>query len=274
MIKISGLAGLLAILTIPFLIDPSPALSAPQERNLKKIEQIIFRLTNEERAKRGLPPFVQNDSLETTARRHSQAMADKNFFSHMDPEKRTPDTRFHEWFPAILGGVGENIAFIQSSISDEDMAAQFVQNWMNSPAHKRNILSPQFFQMGVGAGIRKSDGSVYGTQNFGDLQAEFVSMKPEKARYGGKLEMIFKKLTPVVSSRISIFVQFPDPKAKFVLPDGSYYTGIAPMDPVWMDAGATTFKISFDLDKGKGDYRILMGLDGGYYMPGYVISIQ
>jgi uncharacterized protein YkwD len=43
---------------------------------------------------------------------------------------------------------------------------QVVNEWMNSPTHRANILNPNFRQMGVSYGTT-SDGFPYWTQSFG-----------------------------------------------------------------------------------------------------------
>ena len=54
---------------------------------------------------------------------------------------------------------GENIAYGQES------PAEVVTTWMNSPAHRENILDCGFTQIGIGIATTSS-GTIYWTQNF------------------------------------------------------------------------------------------------------------
>lgn len=124
----------------------------------------VFQLTNQERQARGLYPYAWNDLLADAARAHSQDMGTRNFFSHTNPDGKTPGDRIRDagynW-----SYCGENIAAGQTT------AAEVVQGWMNSPGHRANILSTDFCDLGVGYAY--VTGSAYGhywTQNFGKLQ--------------------------------------------------------------------------------------------------------
>ena len=49
--------------------------------------------------------------------------------------------------------------------TEESLANEIVEGWMNSPGHRKNILTPDFEKLGVGVSIG-DDGGVYATQNF------------------------------------------------------------------------------------------------------------
>jgi uncharacterized protein YkwD len=60
--------------------------------------------------------------------------------------------------------IGENIAWGQGSAGNP---AEIVKSWMNSPPHRRNILSRKFRQIGIGvapgAPVAGSSGTTYAT---------------------------------------------------------------------------------------------------------------
>jgi uncharacterized protein YkwD len=62
---------------------------------------------------------------------------------------------------------GENLFTISSaaSLSTEELADRAVQGWLDSPAHRENLLDPDWRQEGIGAAWT-DDGSLYVTQNF------------------------------------------------------------------------------------------------------------
>ncbi|HLL74258.1 MAG TPA: CAP domain-containing protein [Pyrinomonadaceae bacterium] len=125
-------------------------------------ERRAFELVNEERRARGQEPLVWDAELTQLARRHSENMARRNFFSHTDPEGLDTADR------AAVGGVcgwraiAENIAYNQGF---DDPVGFAVERWMQSPKHRENILRPVFTHAGIGVS-RGADGRVYFTQVF------------------------------------------------------------------------------------------------------------
>ncbi|AGF73248.1 CAP domain-containing protein [Corynebacterium halotolerans] len=122
---------------------PSPV-TAP-DRDTSAVEAEIIRLTNEERATRGLDPLVQDSTLSENSRQWSGQMAGDGNFRHSTG-----------W------NVAENIAY--TTAPDVD-AATFVDMWMNSPGHRANILNPDHTRIGVGLAV-SDDGATYATQQF------------------------------------------------------------------------------------------------------------
>lgn len=107
-------------------------------------EQQVIELTNLEREKAGLPPLVFNEKLAQAAHSHSQAMADRDFFAHQDPQDKSgPGERVHavgyDW-----NSIAENIGLGYAS------AEAAIEGWMNSPSHRANILLPDIREIGVG----------------------------------------------------------------------------------------------------------------------------
>jgi uncharacterized protein YkwD len=125
-------------------------------------ERRAFELINDERRARGQEPLRWDAELTLLARRHSENMARRNFFSHTDPEGLDTADR------AAVGGVcgwraiAENIAYNQGF---DDPVGFAVERWMQSPKHRENILRPVFTHAGIGVS-RGSDGRVYFTQVF------------------------------------------------------------------------------------------------------------
>lgn len=106
-------------------------------------EQKVINLVNQERQKHGLSSLTPHSSLTMAAKRHSQDMAENNFFSHTGSDGSTPFTRMRE-AGYQFRTAGENIAAGYSSPQ-----AVFT-GWMNSDGHRRNILNPNYCELGVG----------------------------------------------------------------------------------------------------------------------------
>jgi uncharacterized protein YkwD len=120
-------------------------------------EAEVLKLVNEERAKVGCSALAANSSLTGLAEALSDDMAVRDFFDHTDPDGATPWDRAAKAGIADLGG--ENIARGQAD------AAAVMAAWMDSPAHRANILNCDFKTLGVG--VHFAPGGPWWTQDFG-----------------------------------------------------------------------------------------------------------
>ncbi|MEO3749818.1 CAP domain-containing protein [Streptomyces sp. B6B3] len=118
----------------------------------------VVTLVNEERAEAGCEPLTADTALTGLAADHSRDMAERGYFSHDDPDGRTPWDRAEEAGVDNLGG--ENIAMGQAD------AAAVMEAWMNSEGHRANILNCDFRTIGVGV-YTGEDGGPWWTQDFG-----------------------------------------------------------------------------------------------------------
>jgi uncharacterized protein YkwD len=105
------------------------------------VEQRLIERTNAVRARYGLPQLVVDSGLVQAARRHAIWMVRIRRLQHTS---------------AL---VAENIAMGQTS------SAQVVQDWMNSPGHRANILNPSHRRIGVAA-FRGPNGTIFWCQQF------------------------------------------------------------------------------------------------------------
>lgn len=144
---------------------PSPGTStAPKtpaaqtnSATLTDAEQQMLKLVNDARSQNGLKPLKVDIQLCNVARIKSQDMIDNNYFSHSSPKYGNPFDMIKS-FGISFVQAGENIAGNQNVQNAENAL-------MNSPGHRKNILSPDFTHIGIG--IR--NGGPYGnmfTQQF------------------------------------------------------------------------------------------------------------
>lgn len=110
-------------------------------KNTTQEEWDVLRLTNIERTKAGLPLLVTFDALQKAGGVRADELENK--YDHTRPNGSAPNTALSEQGVAY-GKSAENIAQGQSS------AEAVVQDWMNSPGHKANILTPSLRYMGTG----------------------------------------------------------------------------------------------------------------------------
>jgi len=100
-------------------------------------------------------PLASAGDLRCAARNHSLDMATRGFFDHTNPDGDGPGERLEA--AGFSGfGWGENIAWGQRT------PQQVVDGWMGSDGHCRNIMNPDFTEIGVGY-----HGANYWTQTFG-----------------------------------------------------------------------------------------------------------
>lgn len=123
---------------------------------------VVVDLTNEERVENAAAPLVRNETLDEAARLKAEDMAKHEYFAHYSPEGVSP---WH-WFDEVgyvYAHAGENLAihFTDSS--------EVVEAWMNSPAHRENIVGQQYTEIGVGTAKGTYEGyeTVYVVQLFG-----------------------------------------------------------------------------------------------------------
>lgn len=113
-------------------------------------EQAMLSLINAERQKEGLESLKSDEKLKGLAQAHAKDMFERGYFSHYSPEGLSPFDRM-EKAKIQFQAAGENLALAPSV----NLAHQGL---MNSPGHRKNILSPDFGKVGIGA----IDGGVYG----------------------------------------------------------------------------------------------------------------
>jgi len=131
-----------------------------------ELERAIFQYTNEVRKKNGVPPLTWDNTLRDVARAHSADMLVRNYFAHDTPEGRSPHQRIQAACRSPLAASGENI-WMRTGYHPGDtksLAAAIVNNWMSSPGHRKNLLYPDYTDIGVGVAF--TDNELRATQAF------------------------------------------------------------------------------------------------------------
>ncbi|MGR8979674.1 MAG: CAP domain-containing protein [Gammaproteobacteria bacterium] len=155
------------------------------------LERQIHRQINLERKKYKLPELDRDEQLIAIARNHSNDMANRHFFNHTNRQGERPSDRArrqgwskkkHTGPHTLMYGVAENIylARLYDNIvtikqngrivkktyqwtKPDQLIRTIVQGWMNSPPHRKIILSPRYDREGIGVFISGND--AYVTQN-------------------------------------------------------------------------------------------------------------
>ena len=128
----------------------------------------IFFATNEQRVKSGISVIAFLPACEIAAYNHSKKMVELKFFSHTNSKesnRKSAKDRL-KLAGAKTGSWGENIAYNYASSNSTylDIADKFLDQWMNSSGHKKNILNTnnEYF----GCGVYCSGNKIFGTQVF------------------------------------------------------------------------------------------------------------
>jgi len=164
---------------IPITNNPTKLLSVNTDymAKEKQAEMEIHRLINLEREKHGLKILGYDEELASIAKSHSIDMANDEYFSHETPEGLNPTDRAskvgyvcqYQIDNFIYSGIGENLHMVQGSAvsflsTPESIAELAVSGWMDSPGHKKNILTSNFSNEGIGVSIFPF--TIHVTQNF------------------------------------------------------------------------------------------------------------
>ncbi|MCM3090068.1 CAP domain-containing protein [Cytobacillus sp. AMY 15.2] len=143
----------------PNFIYPGQKVNIPTlSKATTGVEEQVVQLVNQERAKYGLKPLKSNWELARVARYKSQDMINKRYFDHNSPTYGSPFDMMRS-FGITYRTAGENIAAGQKT------PQEVVTAWMNSEGHRKNILSANFTEIGVGYAQGGSYGH-YWTQMF------------------------------------------------------------------------------------------------------------
>jgi uncharacterized protein YkwD len=122
----------------------------PAASNLTEVGQATLCLLNNERGARGLRAVTEVPGLTQPSRAYSARMVAESFFAHESPDGGTlVDRLTAAGYIAPHGDwtVGENIAWGQGNLSTP---RSIVAAWMASPGHRKNILTSEYTEIGVG----------------------------------------------------------------------------------------------------------------------------
>ena len=145
-------------------MTPPPLNIGGSENNVVLTRAKIIAQTNIQRYDNGtLPPLIENAKLDLAASKKAQDLFAKQYFEHVSPSGVDPGTLVKSvGYEYIV--TGENL--ILGNFTSE---AQLVQDWMNSPGHRANILNNRYRDIGVAIvkGTYKGQTVWIGVQEFG-----------------------------------------------------------------------------------------------------------
>jgi uncharacterized protein YkwD len=156
--------------------DCGPAADqVPDASNLTQVGQATLCLLNTERAAQGLRPVAETPGLTQPSRAYSARMVAESFFAHESPDGGTLVDRLTSAGYIAPDGdwtVGENIAWGQGPLSTP---RSIVAAWMASPGHRKNILTGEYTEIGLGVVTGTPGDTSWGatyTTDFGAIERE------------------------------------------------------------------------------------------------------
>ena len=146
------------------ILAPAPLKIGGISKNANLSKDKIISETNLQRQQNGdLPALVENSILGQAALAKANDMFKKQYFEHVSPSGVGP-AELAKSFGYDYIVEGENL-ILGNFASDQEA----VQDWMNSPGHRANILNKRYTEIGVAVvkGIYKGESVWIGVQEFG-----------------------------------------------------------------------------------------------------------
>jgi uncharacterized protein YkwD len=149
--RATRLLALVAIaLSASSLGSPAGATVTHRSGTMQSLEAGLLIEVNNLRRAHGLASLRLSSKLSLAARQHSGEMAARGYFSHSSADGSRFDRRIDRFYPMgsrRYWSVGENLLW---SSPDVDPAGA-LQMWLDSPEHKKNLLTARWREIGLSA---------------------------------------------------------------------------------------------------------------------------
>jgi uncharacterized protein YkwD len=143
--------GLAALAGVAATSTPA-AVASPRERaaTMSQLESSVLGDINAFRVQHGLARLHLNARLTSAARAHTQQMAHDGYFAHESADGSAFWKRLAGFYPSSswrYWSVGENLLWSSPAID----ASGALKLWIASPEHRRNLMNPNWREIGVSA---------------------------------------------------------------------------------------------------------------------------
>jgi uncharacterized protein YkwD len=145
--------------------------------DLARVAKDIVRLTNQFRGQKDRRRLRVNADLSRAAQYFANYLARTGKFSHTADGKEPWERTEQYGYDYCL--VAENIAYRYSSagFSTRELARGFMRGWRKSPGHRRNLLDPDTYDIGVGVAHSRKTGRYYAVQDFGRPRSNTITFR-------------------------------------------------------------------------------------------------
>jgi uncharacterized protein YkwD len=151
---------------------PAGATSQAPATAMSALEQGVLADVNALRRDHGLASLRLSTKLTAAARAHSLEMAKRGYFGHDSADGSSFDRRIVRYYPlrgTHYWSVGENLLW---SSPDVD-AAGALNMWMDSPEHRRILLTTRWREIGLSAVHVTAAPGTYGGREVTIVTADF-----------------------------------------------------------------------------------------------------
>ncbi|MBW3599496.1 MAG: CAP domain-containing protein [Planctomycetes bacterium] len=162
--------------------------SGEQSLDLSRVAELIVQQTNDFRRKQDLAPVKADPKLRETAQYFADYMARTDTYGHTADGQRPSQRASEHGYEYCI--VSENIAYAYRSrgFTEQQLAEQFVQGWIDSPEHRENMVDPAVSEIGVAVAHSEESGHYYAVQMFGrprsaSIQFEVANESEQEIRY-------------------------------------------------------------------------------------------
>jgi uncharacterized protein YkwD len=132
------------------LTSAAGATVAHRSNAMQSLEADLLVEVNSLRQSHGLVPLRLSSKLGLAARQHSTEMAARGYFSHSSADGSRFDRRIGRFYPMGMRrywSVGENLLWSSPDVS----AADALHMWLDSPEHRKNMLTARWREIGISA---------------------------------------------------------------------------------------------------------------------------
>jgi uncharacterized protein YkwD len=139
-------------------VTPLPPPPDPKTQ-MAELETRLGRLVEETRRKLEpkARPLQLDPALVKIARARAEDMAAKKYLASTAPDGKTSASLLMEADAQYQGLLGENVAaqyyVSQSGVDPAAFAQRFLETWLESPAHRDNMVFTEYDRAGVGAAV-------------------------------------------------------------------------------------------------------------------------
>jgi len=163
------------LLACAVLAAPAGATSA--ERAVPAVQPTSLELgvlasLNDVRVEHGLSPLRLSSELSAAARQHSSEMGRLGYFAHSSADGSLFWRRIARYYPvghSRRWSVGENLVWNAPELD----AAGAIDAWMRSPEHRRNILAPDWREIGISAVLVAAAPGTFGDRGVTIITTDF-----------------------------------------------------------------------------------------------------
>jgi uncharacterized protein YkwD len=225
--------------------------------------EVLERINMERWANGQLPPLKGQGNLDAAADGHSQAMGQRNFMMHCDPDTQTiPPARM-----TAAGYTGFN-AWAENIAAGHGSPAAVVAGWMASDGHRANILSPSMREVGTGHVLDGADQGNVRLDETGDCAPETLTNGPYRHYWTQKFGrrdavlpvVVAREARQVASCSVDVYLYGSGWASQYRLSnDGATWGPWQPFaaDVIWQLAGAAgaIATVHAELRNGAGQVR-------------------